>query len=113
MAYAVISFEADKHGCGIHQWLVHDSDFREFSKVNRRAIAQETLLIVADSEHCPNCIRSIDLPHEVVHPPVIHPRVCTILQEDNIHLHPVAHLVQLFLLLGRHNSQDFRVHATA
>lgn len=35
VGYALISFEADKHGCGIHQWLVHESDFREFSKVNK------------------------------------------------------------------------------
>lgn len=33
VGYAVISFEADKHGSGIDQWEVAESDRREFSKV--------------------------------------------------------------------------------
>ncbi|KAF9884169.1 hypothetical protein FE257_002227 [Aspergillus nanangensis] len=33
IAYAVITFEADKYGSGAHQWEVHAADLREFSKV--------------------------------------------------------------------------------
>ena len=34
VGYAIISFEADKHGSGIHQSQVAESDRREFSKVS-------------------------------------------------------------------------------
>ncbi|KAL4890898.1 hypothetical protein BDV59DRAFT_209293 [Aspergillus ambiguus] len=33
IAYAIVTFEADKHGNGYHQWEVNATDLREFSKL--------------------------------------------------------------------------------
>ena len=118
IGYAMISFEADEYGSGIHMWNVTKQDVTEYAKVSRLGLNDMRNLSVADEDLFVACecltdsIWTIDIHDQALDiiavPSGFHPQP----DKQNFLLRSSFALDELFLLSDQYFNQDSRVYAT-
>lgn len=106
-----MSFKADRHGSGVHQWEVEENDLIEYAKVSPTCLPRYGLSKRADRIYLADRLRPSNLHHQIVNPAPIPPGVHAGNQKQNVLLHPPAHLGKPALLPGGDVGQDLPMFA--
>lgn len=95
----MITIEADKHGNGVHQDVVAQSDLREYAKVRLVSRWRGRVYILTwptvgvVGEFFANCVCASDIRHKAVSLSPVSTSVCAVPQREHVPNHPLVHLV--------------------